>query len=190
MLPDKSFLLEQINSVIKKNLCKKKPEHNAYPAKSDLAEVNGELINKNYFSNSRNLETLKKLEQRIDALEDQNDHLLYFIHFLYKNFPDLISDILTSNNYEVNGRDPKEEFRQFQPLIKNDPPSITRREIEILHLLVKGLCAKEIATTLFISETTVITHNKNLKEKFNSKNTVELISKAYTILFKTSKSVF
>ena len=58
-------------------------------------------------------------------------------------------------------------------------PALTKREIEVLDLLVKGLCAKEIADNLFISETTVITHKKNLKKKYNVRNTVELISKAY-----------
>jgi DNA-binding NarL/FixJ family response regulator len=66
--------------------------------------------------------------------------------------------------------------------IKREDPCPTRREKDVLELLVKGLCAKEIANKLFISESTVITHKKNLKEKFNAKNTVELISKAQSHL--------
>ena len=60
--------------------------------------------------------------------------------------------------------------------VSNCKPSLTKREVDVFNLLSKGLCAKEIAKILFISETTVITHKKNLKEKFKAKNTVELIS--------------
>ena len=53
--------------------------------------------------------------------------------------------------------------------------------MDVFILLEKGYCAKEIAKSLFISETTVITHKKNLKEKFQAKNTVELISKILAV---------
>lgn len=186
MLTDKSVLLEQINTAIEKNSCKKSAEHISHTEISDPVYMNREITDKNYFSNTRHADLLKKMEQRLDTLEDQNDHLLYFIHFLYKNFPDLVKDILSHESHAVNGMEIKGKPRESLLVVKNDHQSLTRREIEILHLLVKGLCAKEIANMLFISETTVITHKKNMKEKLNAKNTVELISKAFTILLKIS----
>lgn len=55
---------------------------------------------------------------------------------------------------------------------------LSKSEIKILELLAKGMNAKEIAESLFISEHTVKTHRKNMIQKTNVKNTAELISKA------------
>lgn len=54
----------------------------------------------------------------------------------------------------------------------------TRREKEILDLVVQGLTTKEIANTLFISEKTVETHRSNLFAKFDVKNVVSLVKMA------------
>jgi len=52
---------------------------------------------------------------------------------------------------------------------------VSRREIEILELVGKGMIAKEIADKLNISMNTVITHRKNLFSKFHARNTAELV---------------
>lgn len=57
---------------------------------------------------------------------------------------------------------------------------LTKRETEILKWLSEGLSSKEIATKLFISESTVINHRKNMLRKSNTKNIAQLIS--YAIL--------
>lgn len=49
-------------------------------------------------------------------------------------------------------------------------PELSLREIEVLQLLVKGLTNKEIADKLSISQTTVITHRKNIQEKTGIKS--------------------
>lgn len=183
MLSHPSDLLEQINSVIQKNSCKESPKIFDYLVTRESIKNIAELNNKGYFSHIKNIESLKKLEQRIENLEEQNNHLLYFIHFLVENFPDLVKSILSPDQQEG---DPGHCRKNTEPakVIKKDNPCLTRREMDVLHLLVKGLCAKEIAKTLFISETTVITHKKNLKEKFNARNTAELVSKAFPVLAK------
>jgi DNA-binding NarL/FixJ family response regulator len=56
---------------------------------------------------------------------------------------------------------------------------LTRRENEVLALVASGLTNGEIAEKLFISITTVISHRKNILEKFNVNNTAGLIKKAY-----------
>lgn len=57
-------------------------------------------------------------------------------------------------------------------------PLITRREKEVLQLIAEGLTTKEIADKLFVSNSTVDSHRKNLLTKFNVLNTAALISHA------------
>ncbi len=53
--------------------------------------------------------------------------------------------------------------------------SLTRREIEILKLVAKGMNDKEIADILNISPATAKTHRRNLHHKLHLKNTASLI---------------
>jgi len=63
----------------------------------------------------------------------------------------------------------------FQEILKNTPsqPSsqeeiiFTKRELEVILLTAKGLKAKEIADTLFISTRTVNTHKQNIQQKYH-----------------------
>ena len=194
MPSDKFVLLEQIKSAIKKKWSN--PDFNIfdYPLKPDSLNKITRLNNKNLIQQEKDAALLKNLEQRLEALECQNDHLFSFINSLIENLPDLVINIVRSEweakNLSVNTvgeRVPDNSFQKTKYTLNNDQPCPTRREKDILELLVNGFCAKEIANRLFISETTVITHKKNLKEKFNAKNTVELVSKAYIILSRVAK---
>lgn len=53
--------------------------------------------------------------------------------------------------------------------------SITKREREILSLIVQGLTSSEIAKRLYISPRTVETHRANLMQKLDIKNTAGLV---------------
>ncbi len=55
--------------------------------------------------------------------------------------------------------------------------SITRRETEVLNLLVQGAATTEIATALSIQETTVQDHIKNIAAKTNSRSRTEIVAK-------------
>jgi len=57
-------------------------------------------------------------------------------------------------------------------------PLLTRREKEVLELIVEGLTNNEIAKKLFISIATVDTHRKNLLTKLNARNTAALVKTA------------
>lgn len=54
----------------------------------------------------------------------------------------------------------------------------SQREREVLELLARGKSSREIAEQLFITERTVESHRKNMIEKGEVKNTVELIAYA------------
>jgi DNA-binding NarL/FixJ family response regulator len=52
---------------------------------------------------------------------------------------------------------------------------LSKREICILSYLAEGLCSKQIADKLKISENTIANHRKNMLRKTNSKNVAQLI---------------
>lgn len=54
-------------------------------------------------------------------------------------------------------------------------PKLTKREKEVIHLIVNEFTTAEIAEKLFISEKTVETHRKNLLQKLNVRNTAGLV---------------
>ena len=56
---------------------------------------------------------------------------------------------------------------------------LTRREKEILKLIVDEHTTEEIAKMLFIGKTTVISHRKSLLRKLNAKNTAGLVKASY-----------
>jgi len=56
--------------------------------------------------------------------------------------------------------------------------NVSNREAEILQMISKGYTVKEIASELYLSEHTIISHKKNLTHKLNAKNCVDMIVKA------------
>jgi len=56
-----------------------------------------------------------------------------------------------------------------------DIPKISRREKEVLELIVKEHTTQEIADQLFISLKTVESHRANLLAKLNARNTAGLV---------------
>lgn len=71
-------------------------------------------------------------------------------------------------------------FTKKKKLSEKAPQQIalTKREIEVLQLIAKGLSNQEIAEKLFISSRTVDGHKTNLIAKTESKNVVGLLSYA------------
>ena len=65
----------------------------------------------------------------------------------------------------------KPEISDFKKL-----PSLTRREKEILNLVIIGKNSQEIADNLFLSFLTVQTHRRNIMTKLEVKNIAELIN--------------
>ena len=59
--------------------------------------------------------------------------------------------------------------------VKKDIPKISRREKEVLNLIVKEHTTQEIAKKLFISLKTVESHRSNLLAKLNARNTAGLV---------------
>jgi two-component system, NarL family, nitrate/nitrite response regulator NarL len=66
------------------------------------------------------------------------------------------------------------QFREKDLQDSSEAKSLTRREKEILLLISEGISNKQIADQLFISENTVKNHLKNLLEKLELENRVQL----------------
>lgn len=72
---------------------------------------------------------------------------------------------------------PKEEdFIMNQALIEQ--LELSARELEILNLMAQGNSNQEIANSIFISLSTVKTHNQNIFEKLDVKRRTQAIEKA------------
>jgi len=59
--------------------------------------------------------------------------------------------------------------------------TITPREEQVLHQISFGLTTKEIASKLYVSDHTIISHRKNLLEKLEARNVAGLIRRAFEI---------
>jgi len=116
----------------------------------------------------------KMIKQGVDGYLLKNtgrDELLLAVRTVMKGeryFSKEVTDSLISGMHKE--REPRSsEFIQ----------KLTRREKEILNLIVEEHTTDEIAEKLFISSTTVITHRKSLLRKLNAKNVAGLVKKAF-----------
>ncbi|SMG39475.1 DNA-binding response regulator, NarL/FixJ family, contains REC and HTH domains [Marivirga sericea] len=80
-----------------------------------------------------------------------------------------VRDVMV-NNYITSLKKKKQQLTQ--PKI-----NLTKRELEIVKLIMKGYTSNQIAEELFISNRTVDTHRANLMQKLEVKNSIELINK-------------
>ncbi len=71
----------------------------------------------------------------------------------------------------------------IEPRISVHMSDLTRRELEIIGLIMQGNTSEEIAKRLFISFETVKCHRKHILEKTGAKNTAELISYFHQTFF-------
>ncbi len=74
----------------------------------------------------------------------------------------------------------KSQFSENIKYSKNDL-GISKREYEVLVLLLKGLSNQAIADHLFVSTNTIKTHTSRLFEKLNVKNRLQAIIRAKEI---------
>ncbi|WP_299458801.1 LuxR family transcriptional regulator [uncultured Microscilla sp.] len=78
-----------------------------------------------------------------------------------------------------------QESKKAKP---NPKVKLTKREKEVLALIGEGMTTKEISKQLFIANTTVETHRRNLIDKLGVKNSKELVLYAIKDGFSASRS--
>ncbi|MBU6159052.1 MAG: response regulator transcription factor [Bacteroidetes bacterium] len=85
-----------------------------------------------------------------------------------------------------------ENKRFIDPNLNNQPArqdvftmtlKLTKREKDIVNLIAKGKSNKEIAESLFLSELTVKTHRKNIKNKLGADGKSDLIFKSIRLFY-------
>lgn len=104
---------------------------------------------------------------------------IYTIQKGGKYFSGDISNVIV-NNYLQNTNPTKE--KEIQPQVSNEL-GLTKKEIEILSMILSGLTNTEISDNLKKSKRTIETHRFNLMKKLNVKNLIELSSKAKELGF-------
>jgi DNA-binding CsgD family transcriptional regulator len=97
-----------------------------------------------------------------------------------------ISPVKTNNSmvFSIDKRNRLRAFSQGKNISVEyfypDPEEskLSKREKEVLGWLADGLSSKQIAQKLYLSESTVTIHRKNMLKKTNTKNIAELVSYA------------
>ncbi|RKT01128.1 response regulator transcription factor [Chryseobacterium defluvii] len=119
--------------------------------------------------------------QAIHTLEDENKKLIQAIN-IHTN----IHYITHQNPYTVliSGISPRKDFHQIKISNSVSPveyplTALTKREKEILSFIAQGYSGNEISKILILSEHTIRTHRKNILRKTNSRNSKELLKKAF-----------
>lgn len=99
---------------------------------------------------------------------------IHTVHSGEKYFSGDISNIIVSNLLQNSSSHKK----ITKPTVSNDPFGLTKKEKQILKLILSGQTNSEISETLQNSKRTIETHRFNLMKKMNVKNLIELSSKA------------
>ena len=69
-------------------------------------------------------------------------------------------------------------------------PLISKRERQVLRLIANEYTIKEIASELYISPHTAVTHRKNLMQKWEVKNAPGLVRKGFELGILQVQNVF
>ncbi len=64
---------------------------------------------------------------------------------------------------------------------EDEPVKLTKREIEVLSLVIEGKSSKEVAELLYVSKRTVDFHLANIYEKLQVSNRVQAFRRAVSL---------
>lgn len=128
---------------------------------------------------------LKWLELRFIIFDHSYEIYVGFLAFIFTGLGIWLTLKLTKPKIETRVIE-KEVFisrtDDFEPntsLIEK--LQISKRELEILNLLAKGLSNQELAEALCVSLSTVKSHNQNLFEKLDVKRRIQAVEKAKSL---------
>lgn len=144
------------------------------------------------YTSNLNKEQIKNIRFSVNyRIKHQQGHYIQLLdQFIVletneNNYPIIIlgiyNDITTAKTddkviFSITEIDPERGDKSLFSKTFPESVAVTPKEKEILRLLKNGETSKSIATKLNISYHTVNAHRRNILEKFNFKNTSELIS--------------
>lgn len=134
----------------------------------DLGSRNGVFVNTERISKPRLLHHSDVIAIGTASLELIDERIVHYAPHLSTLPP-------TSLPYAQSDTDDGE-----QETVATDPAVLSRREQEVLEMLVLGHTQREIAAHLCISPKTVETHRRRLGEKLGCRSRAELVSYAIT----------
>jgi FixJ family two-component response regulator len=107
------------------------------------------------------------------------------IDFLSKPFrdQDMLDAVLRALDQDGKRRDEEKTVSQLRRLFE----SLTRRERQVLTLVISGLMNKEIAYQLEISEITVKIHRGHMMRKMEARSLVDLVRTAEMLGIKRTR---
>ena len=114
-----------------------------------------------------------RMIQQIVVLELDNDGHIWLVLILNDLLPDKSNEAVTQRRL-INMKTGK-LYLFHEEEDENTKTLLSRREIEILGLLSKGMASKDIADQLFISVNTVNNHRQNILKKVDAGNTAEAV---------------
>jgi DNA-binding CsgD family transcriptional regulator len=124
------------------------------------------------------IKSAEQLQQELLVLRRENKALMAQLTFHRRIFREVRHVLGAMPDLDAGQKDPAlrlliEESAHLQNELKM--LRLSEREKEIFRLLMEGLTSKEMADRLGISKLTVDTHRKNLQQKLEISNPVELI---------------
>lgn len=136
------------------------------------------LFSYNYRYRNKNKEYSNFLQRNCFIKSDEKGNpllslgmIINITHFKSENPIIQVVDKLSTSANESNETIYKKAF-----YLNNEDRLFTKREKEILLWIADGLTSKEIANKIFLSESTVINHRKNMQQKAGVQNVSELVS--------------
>jgi DNA-binding NarL/FixJ family response regulator len=112
--------------------------------------------------------TIKRLSRKVDSYILKSESLSEIVM--------AINELMAGNSYYSTLAEQK-----MKALIPDDSIVLTKREREVLEVIMREKSTKEIAKELFISEKTVELHRSNLFVKLDVKNITGLVKKAIAL---------
>lgn len=103
---------------------------------------------------------------------------IYTVHSGEKYFSGDISNIIVNNLLKKSSNLTNKAISEKETSTSYPEHNLTKREIEILHLVLLGKTNKDISEELQKSKRTIETHRFNLMKKMDVKNLIELSAKA------------
>jgi DNA-binding NarL/FixJ family response regulator len=113
-----------------------------------------------------------------DASKAEILKAIYTVYNGEKYFSGDISNIIVNNLLKKSNNPINDSINAKESDEDKDTHNLTKKEIEILHLILLGRTNKEISEELNKSKRTIETHRFNLMKKLNVKNLIELSTKA------------